>query len=301
MQRDFVALQWVTGEIEQACRQLGVELLGFADNPSDPTRLRLSLTLAHQVRATLRMLDIPSAEQLAQETELVVQSMLHGQIPAADNTLQLLLAAGLQLPAYLRRIAHEQRELPADIIDATNALRAVRGEPALPLPEPELPGDFPELSDETGETVADAGQDDMQLLRKARQRFQAELLGLLRKESPTERLHALGRLFASLAQRLRPGGQRLMWQACGAACDAVVQGGVEAGESVISCLRQIDEEFRQLVALEQRLFTRKPSEQLYRNLLAIIADSLPATPGLIDLQQRYRLLPSRNEIGRAHV
>jgi hypothetical protein len=134
----------------------------------------------------------------------------------------------MQLPAYLRRVAQEQRELPADVLEVTNALRAARGEPALPPPEAVLPGEFPELAAESGDTAADASEEEIQLLRKARQRFQVELLGVLRKDAPAERLHALGRLFGSLAQRQRPGGQRLMWQACAAACDAALQGGSPA-------------------------------------------------------------------------
>ena len=41
MQQDFVALQWVGGEIDEIAGQFGKAVLGFADNVSDQTRLRL--------------------------------------------------------------------------------------------------------------------------------------------------------------------------------------------------------------------------------------------------------------------
>src|SRR5262245_16448248 len=115
MQQDFVALQWVSAEIGQTADQLGKELLAFADNLADQTRLRHALTLAHQMHATLRLLAIASAEQFAHEIEEVVQAMLHGRVQASEANLQLLLAASLQLPGYLRRIANERRELPFDV------------------------------------------------------------------------------------------------------------------------------------------------------------------------------------------
>ncbi len=85
MQQDFVALQWVGGEIEQIAGHFGKALLGFADNVSDQTRLRLGLTQAHQLHATLRLLGVPSAEQLAHEIEDTVQAMLHGRIEPSET------------------------------------------------------------------------------------------------------------------------------------------------------------------------------------------------------------------------
>jgi chemotaxis protein histidine kinase CheA len=93
MQQDFVALQWVGGEIDEIAGQFGKAVLGFADNVSDQTRLRLGLTQAHQLHATLRLLGVPSAEQLAREIEDTVQAMLHGRIEPSGTNLQLLLAA----------------------------------------------------------------------------------------------------------------------------------------------------------------------------------------------------------------
>ena len=91
--------------------QFGKAVLGFADNVSDQTRLRLGLTQAHQLHATLRLLGVPSAEQLAREIEDTVQAMLHGRIEPSGTNLQLLLAASMQLPAYLHRVVGSARSL----------------------------------------------------------------------------------------------------------------------------------------------------------------------------------------------
>ncbi|MBP8924558.1 MAG: Hpt domain-containing protein [Pseudomonadales bacterium] len=150
MDQDFVALQWVTGEIEQTSDQFGKALLGYADDISDQTRLRLALTHAHQIHATLRLLDIASAVQLAREVEEGVQAVLHGKIPGSELNLQVLLAAGLQLPGYLRRIANQHQESPLDVLALVNELRAMRGVEPVTLPDPVC---------DTGEAERGAGPD----------------------------------------------------------------------------------------------------------------------------------------------
>lgn len=69
MERDLGALQWVADELGQVSDELVRALLGYADNLSDPTRLRTCLTLAHQIHATLLLLAVPSAVQLARRSK----------------------------------------------------------------------------------------------------------------------------------------------------------------------------------------------------------------------------------------
>ena len=291
MQQDFVALQWVGGEIEQIAGHFGKALLGFADNVSDQTRLRLGLTQAHQLHATLRLLGVPSAEQLAHEIEDTVQAMLHGRIEPSETNLQLLLAASMQLPAYLHRVAAERRESPLDVLGLVNELRGVRAEAPLAPPPVADTIDTAELAPGTGAATADAGDEDMQLLRLARQRFQAELLGLLRHETTGERLRNLAKLFTLLAQRLRPGGHRLFWEAGAGLAEALDQGGVALDETAIALLRELDGELRAGIALERGLYRASPDPALYRRLLELIARSRPVSALLAAIQQRHRLTP----------
>jgi chemosensory pili system protein ChpA (sensor histidine kinase/response regulator) len=291
MQQDFVALQWVGGEIEQIAGQFGKAVLGFADNVSDQTRLRLGLTQAHQLHATLRLLGVPSAEQLAREIEDTVQAMLHGRIEPSETNLQLLLAASMQLPAYLHRVAAERRESPLDVLGLVNELRGVRAEAPLAPPPVADTIDTAELASGTGASAAPAEDEDVQLVRLARQRFQAELLGVLRHEATGERLRNMAKLFALLAQRLRPGGHRLFWQACAGVAEALDQGGVALDETAIAVLRELDSELRAGIALERGLYRRTPDPGLYRRLLELIAQSRPVSALLAGIQQRHRLTP----------
>lgn len=40
---DYVALEWVKGEIAETLKQARQALEAFVENPQDPTRMRLSL------------------------------------------------------------------------------------------------------------------------------------------------------------------------------------------------------------------------------------------------------------------
>ncbi len=131
----------------------------------------------------------------------------------------------------------------------------------------------------------------MQLLRLARQRFQAELLGLLRHETTGERLRNLAKLFTLLAQRLRPGGHRLFWEAGAGLAEALDQGGVALDETAIALLRELDGELRAGIALERGLYRASPDPALYRRLLELIARSRPVSALLAAIQQRHRLTP----------
>ena len=151
---------------------------------SDQTRLRLALPHAHQIHATLRLLDIASAVQLAREVEEGVQAMLHGRIPGSESNLQVLLAAGLQLPGYLRRIASQRQESPLDVLSLVNELRVLRGAEPLAMPDPVI--DTRALERGVDRDATPANEEELQTLRRGRQKFQTELLGLLRGEAVSE-------------------------------------------------------------------------------------------------------------------
>ncbi len=289
MDQDFVALQWVTGEIEQTSEQFGKALLGYADDVSDQTRLRLALTHAHQIHATLRLLDIASAVQLAREVEEGVQAMLHGRIPGSESNLQVLLAAGLQLPGYLRRIASQRQESPLDVLSLVNELRVLRGAEPLAMPDPVI--DTRALERGVDRDATPANEEELQTLRRGRQKFQTELLGLLRGEAVSERLQTLQKLFSMLADCMRPGDHRLWWQACAGVCEAVGAGGVTLDTRVHEALREVDNEFRANLALEQGFYARAPAAAAYDKLLSIIALSSPVSAQLAEIQQRHHLRP----------
>ena len=58
---DYVALEWVKGEIAETLKQARQALEAFVENPQDPTRMRFCLTYVHQVQGTLQMVEFYGA------------------------------------------------------------------------------------------------------------------------------------------------------------------------------------------------------------------------------------------------
>ena len=52
---DYVALEWVKGEIAETLKQARQALEAYVESPQDSTRMRFCLTYLHQVQGTLQM------------------------------------------------------------------------------------------------------------------------------------------------------------------------------------------------------------------------------------------------------
>lgn len=178
---DYVALEWVKGEIAETLKQARQALEAFVENPQDPTRMRFCLTYVHQVQGTLQMVEFYGAALLAEEMEQLVQALLDGRVPNQGEALEVLMQAILQLPVYLDRIQTARRDLPMVVLPLLNDLRAARGEKLLSetsLFAPDLSQRQPQLD---GEAIAQLRTDELGgLLRKLRQTQQMALVGLLR-------------------------------------------------------------------------------------------------------------------------
>ena len=53
--RNFAALDWVVGEIDETLKQARQSLEAYVENPQDSTRIRFCLTHIHQVHGSLQM------------------------------------------------------------------------------------------------------------------------------------------------------------------------------------------------------------------------------------------------------
>ncbi len=290
MEKDLGALQWVADELGQVSEQLVRSLLGFADDPAHASRLAACLADAHQIHATLRLLAVPSAEVLAGEIEQTLLAMSSAELNPSSNVLQTLLAAVMELPPYLRRVGSERRESPRDVLAVLNDLRALRGEQPLPPPPIELGFAHEALLLETGTGAPRASPDEVQLLRVVRQRFQTELIGVLRNEATEQRLAQLARVFALLGQRLGSKGHRLFWETASAWTDGLKHGGLALDSRAHALLRELDGELRAAVALEVDCYTRAPEPGLCTRLLESLATSAPVSESVVEMQRRHRLL-----------
>ncbi|MGG2510527.1 Hpt domain-containing protein [Pseudomonas aeruginosa] len=287
---DYVALEWVKGEIAETLKQARQALEAFVENPQDPTRMRFCLTYVHQVQGTLQMVEFYGAALLAEEMEQLVQALLDGRVPNQGEALEVLMQAILQLPIYLDRIQTARRDLPMVVLPLLNDLRAARGEKLLSetsLFAPDLSQRQPQLD---GEAIAQLRTDELGgLLRKLRQTQQMALVGLLRNQDVATSLGYLARVYARLEGLCREAPLGPLWSIASGLVEGLANGSVVNSASVRTLLRQLDRELKRLVEQGADGLNQAAPDELVKNLLFYVAKAPSQSPRIRALKEQYRL------------
>ena len=286
---DYVALDWVKGEISETLNHARQALEGFVANPEDATRLRFCLTYIHQVHGTLQMVEFYGAALLAEEMEELAQALMHGMCNRESEALEVLMQAILQMPAYLDHVQSGRRDLPLLLLPLLNDMRTARGEKLLSenaLFSPELNND---------KDVGGAPQVDFRCeqvarqLPKLRQAMQIAHAAIIREQNVTANSHQLGRVFTRLETLFQGSRFAELWAIFAGIAEGLEFGAIDEGAAIRQLLRQADRELRQLQDDTATIAERAPAPELLRNLLFYVAKSSGNSPRLDALKKRYRL------------
>ncbi len=297
---DYVALEWVKGEIAETLKQARQALEAFVENTQDPTRMRFCLTYIHQVHGTLQMVEFYGAALLAEEMEQLAQALMDGRVSNQGEALEVMMQAILQLPVYLDRIQTARRDLPMVLLPLLNDLRAARGEKLLSetsLFAPDLSGQAPALSHESLAQLRTA--ELPVLLRKLRQMLQVALVGVIRNQDLATNLGYMARVFARLESLCKDAPLGALWQIASGLVEGLANGSVVNGTSVRTLLRQVDKELKRLLEQGAEGFNQGAPEELTKNLLFYVAKAPAESPRIRTLKAQYRLddaLPDREVV-----
>ena len=287
---DYVALEWVKGEIAETLKQARQALEAFVENPQDATRMRFCQTYVHQVQGTLQMVEFYGAALLAEEMEQLTQALLDGRVGNQAEALEVLMQAILQLPAYLDRIQSARRDLPMVVLPLLNDLRAARGENLLSetsLFSPDLSGRLPALSLDSLENLRTA--ELPVLLRKLRQMLQMALVGVIRNQDLATNLGYMARVFARLESLCQDAPLGPLWQIASGMVEGLANGSVVNSTSVRTLLRQVDKELKRLVEQGADGINQGAPDELTKNLLFYVAKAPAQSPRIRNLKEQYRL------------
>ncbi len=287
---DYVALEWVKGEIAETLKQARQALEAFVENPQDSTRMRFCLTYVHQVHGTLQMVEFYGAALLAEEMEQLARALLDERVASQTEALEVLMQAILQMPVYLDRIQSARRDLPMVVLPLLNDLRAARGEKLLSetsLFSPNMSARAPALP---GESVAQRQTDDLPgLLRKLRQMLQVALVGVIRNQDLPTNLGYMARVFARLEMLCKDAPLGALWQIASGVVEGLATGAVANGTTVRNLLRQVDRELKRLVAQGAAGINQAAPDELTKNLLFYIAKAPTQSPRIQALKAAYSL------------
>ncbi|WP_150304462.1 Hpt domain-containing protein [Pseudomonas saliphila] len=286
---DYVALDWVKGEISETLGQARQALEAFVENPEDSTRLRFCLTYIHQVHGTLQMVEFYGAALLAEEMEQLAQSLMHGTANREGEALEVLMQSILQMPAYLDRVQSGRRDLPLVLLPLLNDMRSARGEKLLS----ENALFSPDLGEQGGIDMSPSPEFADELivmrLRRLRQAMQTAQAGIIREQNVAANSHQLGRVFARLESLFKGAPFGDLWTIFAGVAEGLELGTIETGTAIRNLLREGDRELRKLVEKGIAARGETPPPELQRNLLFYVAKSLGSSPRLDALKDRYQL------------
>ncbi|WP_038860909.1 Hpt domain-containing protein, partial [Pseudomonas sp. R62] len=286
---DYVALEWVKGEIAETLKLAHQAIEAVLDDPQAFPGLDECLAYIHQVHGSLQMVEFYGAALLAEEMEHLVEALQHQRVPHRDEALHLMLQALGQLPLYLDRVQSARRDLPLVVLPLINDLRSARGESLLAetsLFSPPLPELAP-LDD--GALAALEPPDLPNVLRKLRQMLQMALVGLLREQDDQTHLGYLAKVFSRLEALSGDAPLSPLWQIASALVEGMREGVIANSPALRSLFKDADQELKRL--LEQGIvgLNQPAPAELLKSLLFYIAKAEHPTGQMLTMKDRYSL------------
>ncbi|WP_266159930.1 Hpt domain-containing protein [Dyella silvatica] len=301
---DFTTLQWVKPELDETLAIAREALESYVDNPGNRDVMRSCAESLHQVRGTLRMVELYGTALVAEEMETLAIALFEGHVAQREDAYAALMRGLMQLPDYLERLSSGHRDVPVVLLPLLNELRASRGQEALhesvlfnPNLDMPLPDDAPAAMNE-GEAERQRGE-----IAELRLRFQQQLLAWFRGQGAEQQLAGMRHTLDGIAARCYSvPGRRLWWIAAGV-LEGLQQGALKnhAGE-VRQLIGKVDRNIRQLIEHGEDSLHGGDSDELARKLLYTVAQAKQRTPHMAALAKTYQLdalLPDASEVEHA--
>ncbi|WP_426618918.1 Hpt domain-containing protein [Pseudomonas rustica] len=286
---DYVALEWVKGEIAETLKQAHQAIEAVLDDPQAFPGLDECLDYIHQVHGSLQMVEFYGAALLAEEMEHLVEALQQERVSHRDEALHLLLQALGQLPIYLDRVQSARRDLPLVVLPLINDLRSARGESLLSetsLFSPQLP----ELPPLRAEALALLEPPELpNVLRKLRQTLQMALVGLLREQDDQTHLGYLAKVFTRLEALSGDTPLSPLWQVASALVEGMREGVIANSPALRSLFKDADKELKRLLDQGMAGLNQPPPPELLKSLLFYIAKAEHPTGQMLTMKDRYSL------------
>lgn len=302
--RNFAALEWVIGEIDETLKQARQSLEAYVDNPQDSTRIRFCLTHIHQVHGSLQMVEFYGAALLAEEMEAIAQALMNGEVNNPAEAYEVLMRAILQLPIYLEQVKARRNDDPGSLLPILNDLRAARGSTLLSESQFFNP-DISAARVVSGKRNAAQAQPEQfkAIVEKLRQMYQYAAAGVIRGVKIKENLDYLQKTFARLYTLTSGTGRQRLWDIALAVVEGLDNENIEISVSLKTLLRQLDKEIRLLSQHGVRALNSFTRDELIKNLLYYVARSQGTSPRIERLRKEFALdsaLPTQLPVSGAN-
>jgi chemosensory pili system protein ChpA (sensor histidine kinase/response regulator) len=286
---DYVALEWVKGEIAETLKVAHQAIETLLDDPQATHALGECLACIHQVHGSLQMVEFYGAALLAEEMEQLATALQQDRVSHRDEAIHLLMQALGQLPIYLDRVQGARRDLPLVVLPLINDLRSARGESLLSetsLFSPQLP-ELPALDEESLALLEPSELPNV--LRKLRQMLQMALVGFLREQDNQTNLDYLAKVFARLEGLCGNAPLSPLWQVASALVEGMRSGSIANSPALRSLFKDADKELKRLLEQGIRGINQPAPPELLKSLLFYIAKAEHPTGQMLTMKDRYGL------------
>ncbi|KTB58108.1 MULTISPECIES: Hpt domain-containing protein [Pseudomonas] len=285
---DYVALEWVKGDIAETLKQARSALDAFVET-HDSDAIAECLAAIHQVHGALQMVEFYGAALLAEEIEELTLALQAERVGQRDESIRLLQQALSQLPLYLDRVHSARRDLPLVVLPLLNDLRSARGESLLSetsLFSPQLLS-IAALPDEA---LAQRAVPELhEQLRQWHHLLQQALAGLLREDHGPSNLEDMARVFARLEALCQGAPLLPLWQVTSALVEGMLTGVIANSPALRSLLKASDKQLKRLLAQGIGGINQPAPDELLKSLLFYVAKVTRPTPRMQSLKERYGL------------
>jgi chemosensory pili system protein ChpA (sensor histidine kinase/response regulator) len=229
------SLQIVSDELAVTLNDARIVLEQFAEGEGGPQALERVASLLHTARGVLRMTETHGASLLAEEMELTCGHLakLKRRDGGAEEPLEALMRAAVQLPAYVERVLNGGRDIPLVLLPLLNDLRAARGRPLLSESTLLLlnVGSDPRAREKLPQSQR-SGEDSTELAAELRPRFQLALLGWIRGDEPESSLRQMYSVVERLERAAVAEEVHQLWWVVGGIIEALLEKGLETSVSL---------------------------------------------------------------------
>lgn len=286
--RDYIALEWVSGEIAESLGQC-VALLQEMQLTGNQAALSRATAILHQVQGSLRMIEFSGPALLLEEMELALLSIQDGGMPRSQADLvQAVLSSAQALPTYLQRLSESQRELPASLILIFNDLRAVTRQPLLSssvLFNPTL--DVANSGVENHQALADGTF--LELAGKLLKMYQIAMAAYFRGGDEQQNLVYLGKVCGRAAKLCGGKEQQYLWFAALALIEGLANKSIGRGFAIRDLLARLELELSAFAELGAEASDRKVASALLKDILFYVASSKASTRYIAEASERHQL------------
>ncbi len=248
--QDYVALDWIKGEISQTLEQARHALEAVAESPDDASSMRSCLTSLHQVHGTMKMVELAGPSQVAEEMEQLAQALMNASVPDTRQAQEVLMQSILQMPGYLDLIQREQSDSEKNYLPLVNNLRVARGESRIGgvVSEEPVGHDLSPVTKAPAASVVDAyvSANGPATLPKLKQRYKQALAALVKRENARENLNMIGKVFSMLVKVCGDSPVGNLAQLGLALVEGVATGAIKLSAPVANALRSLDDEIVRL-------------------------------------------------------